>query len=272
MRALVALAFLFTSLIAQAQAPDPAMLQADAAFVQAVAKSDKAALDKLLDTEFTWTTAQGKTLTRAQTLQAIPTALITTTQAKDLETKSYTYTDLGDVQANQGRAHVLRVYVKRPAGWKAIVYQEVRALAAPPTVSPGAGKECENPCKSLQFTPKNDTERQVAQAYMKLETAAHARNAEGFAPMVADEFIAASSNSDRIQTKQSRIVQFNANKDAGVAPTPLLSAHMYPFSEAVLMISEHKPVQGNRLHVTRVWVKRGGGYISTMSYQTAVVQ
>jgi hypothetical protein len=267
MRVLIFLAGIAVTVFAQT--PEPDMIQADAAFAQAVAKADKAGFDKLLDTDFTWTTAQGKTLARADVLKALPTPLAA--DPKTAEVKSYTYADLGDVQVNQGRAHILRVWVKRPAGWKAIVYQEVQALAAPPTVTPGAGKECVNPCKSLNFKPKSDAERQVAAAYMRLETAAHAHNSKGFAPMVADEFVAASSNSDRLQTKQSRIQQFNSGKDAGVAPTPLLSAHMFPFSEAVLMISQHKPVQGNPLHVTRVWVKRDGGYVSTMSYQTAVV-
>ncbi len=257
------------------------MMQADAAFTEALGKADKSALEALLDSEFQWTSATGKTETRAEILKnkSVPPAILTSlkdAQGNSAEVKGYTYGDLGNVQLNLGRAHVLRVWVKRTGasgkfgGWKAIVYQEVMALAAPPTVTPGAGKECENPCKMILFTPKSETEGQVAAAYSKLETAAHARNSAGFAPMVADEFVAASSNSDRLQTKQSRIQQFDSGKDAGVAPTPLLSARMFTFKEAVLMISEHKPVQGNPLHVTRFWIKRGGSWVSTLSYQTAV--
>ena len=68
--------------------------------------------------------------------------------------------------------------------------------------------------------------------------------------------MAASSNSDKLQSKRSRMEDFDPSKDGGVAPTPLLSARMVAFGEAVLMVSEHKPDRGNRLHVTRVWVKR----------------
>jgi hypothetical protein len=57
--------------------------------------------------------------------------------------------------------------------------------------------------------------------------------------MVADEFVAASSNSDKLQSKRSRMAEFDRSKDAGVAPTPLLSAQMYTFGDAVLMVSEH---------------------------------
>jgi hypothetical protein len=170
---------------------------------------------------------------------------------------------------NSGLAHTLRVWVKRSGGWKAIVYQELMSRSAPPTFTPGAGKECENPCKSVAFTPKTETERQVVAAYLKLETAAHARNAAGFAPMVGDEFVALSSNSDKLQTKRSRIEEFNRSKDGGLAPTPLTSGRMFSFGDAVLMISEHKPDLGNPLHVTRVWVRRGGGWVETLSFQTA---
>ena len=106
-------------------------------------------------------------------------------------------------------------------------------------------------------------------AYLKLETAAHARNSAAFGPLVGDEFVAASSNGDKLQSKRSRMQAFDSSKDGGVAPTPLLSARMFAFGDAVLMVSEHKPDHGNPLHVTRIWVKRNGNWVETLSYQTA---
>ena len=241
---------------------------ADAAFVQAVAHQDRAGVEKLLDADFTWISADSGVSTRSEILQQLPKTAIAS--EKDAESRVFTYGDLAVVQVNRGRSHVLRAWVKRPAGWKAIVYQEVTSLAAPPTFTPGAGKECDNPCKAIPFQPKNETEREVALAYSKLETAAHARNSAAFAPMVADEFVAASSNGDRIQTKRSRMAEFDRSKDGGVAPTPLVSARMFTFGKAVLMLSEHKPDRGKPLHVTRVWVKRDGSWVETLSYQTAV--
>jgi hypothetical protein len=248
---------------------DPNMTKADTAFAHAIANADKSALAKLLDADFTWTDAGGQVKTKAQVLRERPKTAITTS-AKNAESKSYTYGDLGNVQVNLGRAHVLRVWVKRSAGWKVIVYQELISLESTPSFTPGAGKDCENPCKTIAFTPKNDTERQVVIAYSKLETAAHARSSAAFGPMVGDEFVAASSNSDKLQSKRSRMEDFDRSKDGGVAPTPLLSARMFAFGDAVLMVSEHKPDRGNRLHVTRVWVRRGGSWVETLSYQTAV--
>ena len=247
---------------------DANMTKADTAFAKAVENADKAALEKLLDADFTWTNAGGQVQTKAQVLRELPKSAIT--NAKNAESKAYTYGDLGNVQVNLGRAHVLRVWVKRPAGWKVIVYQELMSLETPPSFTPGAGKDCENPCKTIAFTPKNEIERQVVIAYSKLETAAHARNSAAFGPMVGDEFVAASSNSDKLQSKRGRMEDFDRSKDGGVAPTPLLSARMFPFGDAVLMVSEHKPDRGNRLHVTRLWVKRGESWVETLSYQTAI--
>jgi hypothetical protein len=247
---------------------DAALIQSDAAFAAAVPASDGPALEKLLDADFTWTTADGAVQTRSEVLRQLPKIAIPS--ERDAESRIFTYGDLADVLVNRGRSHVLRVWVKRFDGWKTIVYQEVVSLDSPPTFTPGAGKDCENPCKAIPFAPRNDTEREVALAYSKLETAAHARNSTAFAPMVADEFVAASSNSDKLQTKRSRMAEFDRAKDAGVAPTPLRSARMYRFGDAVLMVSEHKPDRGNPLHVTRVWVKRGESWVETLSYQTAV--
>jgi hypothetical protein len=247
---------------------DAAMLQADRAFVEAVNRADRAALDGLLDADFTWTDFEGKTLTKADVLQNIPSLL---NRAREpAASQEYTYGSLGDVQENYGRVHLLRIWVKRPSGWKAMVYQEVLSLDAPPSVTPGAGKDCQNPCKTIPYQPKNATERQVVAAYSKLETAATARNSAAFAVMVADEFVAVSSNSDKIADKRGRMEDFDHAKSGGVAPTPLLTARLFDFGDAVLMRSEHQPDRGKRLHVTRIWVKRNGTWVETLSYQTSV--
>jgi hypothetical protein len=244
------------------------MLQADRAFVEAVAKADKPALEKLLDADFTWTDSEGRTRTKAQVLRDPPKPAIA--NEKDARLKQYAYGEIGDVQANLGRTHVLRVWAKRRGDWKAIVHQEVLSLDAPPSVAPGAGKNCENPCKTVAYTPKNEAERQVVTAYSKLETAAMAHDSAVFATVVADEFVAASSNSNKLYDKRGRMEDFDHSKMGGVVPSPLVSARMFDFGEAVLMTSEHQPDRGRPLHITRLWVRRDGSWVETLSYQTSV--
>jgi hypothetical protein len=254
--------------LARAQSADEGMLQADRALVQALAKSDKAALAKLLDGELTWTDFQGKSRNRMQVLEGSPQPIVS--NEKGAERKQFTYGELGDVQVNLGRAHALHVWAKRADGWKLIVYQEVKSLEAAPTFAPGAGKDCENPCKGIPFQPLTETDRQVATAYSKLETAAMAKNSAVFSTMVANEFVAASSNSNKIVGKRERMDDFDHSKNAGVAPTPFKTGRMFDFGDAVLMTSDHVPDRGKPLRVTRVWVRRNGGWVETLSYQTSV--
>lgn len=250
------------------QAGEQEMLQADGDFVVAVAKADKRTLAKLLDAEFSWTNSNGETKNRTQILQSLPKPGIGDEAGAQL--KHYFYGQIGDVQANSGRVHTLRVWVKRPAGWRAIVYQEVASLETPPSFAPGAGKNCENPCKSVSYDPKNGTEKDVVSAYEQLETAAMAHNSAVFSTLVAEEFVAASSNSNKVYDKRGRMEDFDHSKMAGVAPTPLSSARMFDFSDAVLMTSLHKPERGKPLHVTRIWVKRNGNWVEAVSYQTSI--
>jgi Domain of unknown function (DUF4440) len=111
-------------------ADDPAVLSADKDFEQATAKSDTAALGKLLDADFVWIDAKGRIETRAQVLASVPKAGMSDT--KDAETQRHDYGQIETMQANRGKMHVMRIWVKRPAGWRALVYQEVESLGAPP--------------------------------------------------------------------------------------------------------------------------------------------
>jgi hypothetical protein len=269
MRSVIAY-YILIAACALCPAQDTAMVRADQAFVEAVNRADGAALDRLLDDDFTWTDFEGKTRTKAGVLRDIPSELNRARQQAG--SKYYTYGDLGDVQENSGRMHVLRVWVKRSGGWKAMVYQEVISLDVAPSFAPGAGKDCENPCKAVPYQPKNETERQVVTAYSKLETAAMAHNSAVFATLVADEFVAASSNSNKVYDKRGRMDDFDHAKMAGVAPTPLVSARLADFGDAVLMTSEHRPDRGKPLHVTRVWIRRNGSWMETLSYQTSRVR
>ena len=107
---------------------DPAMLRADRAFVRAMAKPDRPAFEKLLDADFTWTDFEGKSQTRDSVLRDLPHPAIVNEGGAQI--KQYGYGELGDRQVNLGQAHVLRVWVKRSGGWKAIAYQEVMSRRA----------------------------------------------------------------------------------------------------------------------------------------------
>ena len=242
----------------------------DQAFVKATASGDTKAVAALLDQDFTWTNANGQTLDASHVTQALPKLAIANEAAA--QTMTYDYGDVGVVQVNSGKLHTLRVWVKRPAGWLLLVYQEVRSLdtaatgAAPP---PNSGK-CENPCGAVPYTPKSATEREVMKAYTSLEEAAMGGKAKEWSEVAADEIALVSANSDRTFDKTTRAAAIAKASLGSVRPTKLLAARLFEFGNAVVMTSQHQADSGQHLQITRVWVKRDGRWQETLSYQTAV--
>lgn len=251
-----------------AAADDPAMLAADQSFVQAAAKSDAAALGKLLDSDFVWIDASGRVEKRAQVLGSVPKSGLSDAGGADV--RRHDYGQVETVEANSGKMHVLRVWAKRPAGWRALVYQEVQSLDAPPKTTPSASQDCQNPCKSVGYTPKNETEQAIITAYEGLETSAMTHNAPDWDAHTGEEFIAASSYSDRLLDKPTRLGELKRANMAGLAPTPLVSAKLSVFGDAAVLRSHHVANQAKPLEVTRVFVKRDGKWVEVVSYQTAV--
>jgi len=249
---------------------DPAVMQVDRQFVQAAAKGDAAALGKMLDAEFMWTDVDGKTLTGEQVLRAVPKDALG--DESGAEVSERTYGSVGAVNAGRGKVHILRLWVQRPGGWRLLVYHEVKQLEQPSTSAGSGVKECENPCKMVPFKPANEAEQAIIASWQALETGVTAHDAEAWAPHIADEFVQISSNSDHVISKAGRIETLNKQKASGVgsAPAPLVSAKMFDFGDAVIMTCLHQPYSGKPIHVSRLWIKRDGKWIMSISYQTTI--
>jgi|ERR1041385_8600927 hypothetical protein len=242
----------------------------DQAFVKAAAAGDVKTAAAMLDQDFTWTNADGKTLDAAHVRQALPKPAVVNEAAA--QTATYDYGAVDVVQVNSGKLHTLRVWVKRPGGWRLLVYQEVKSLDAPAPAggAPTAGTKCENPCGAVPYTPKSEAERAVMKAYTSLEEAAMGGKAKEWNEVAADEIALVSSNSDRAFDKPTRSAAIAKASLGSVRPTKLLSARLFEFGDAVVMKSEHQADSGQLLHITRVWLKRDGRWQETLSYQTAV--
>jgi hypothetical protein len=249
---------------------DAAILQADREFEKAVAASDSSALGKLLDDDFTWTDSQGKTLTRKEALAVVPKNDLDDEAGADRSER--TYGEVAAVSAGRDKLHVLRLWVRRHSGWRLLVYHAVKQLDQPPT-SPGSGvNTCENPCKRVPFPPANDAERAIIASWQALETGVTAHDSTAWAPHIADEFVQISSNSDRPIYKKDRMATLDKQKVSGVgsAPSPLVSAKMLDFGDAVVMTCLHQPYAGKPVHVSRLWIKRDGNWVMAISYQTTI--
>jgi len=247
-----------------------AVASADQTFVRAAAAGDAGSVASVLDQDFMWTDANGRTLDAARVKQALPKPAIPNEATAQIA--SYDYGSVAVVQVNAGKLHTLRVWVKRPAGWRLLVYQEVKSLdaAAPASTTQSTGNKCENPCGAVPYTPKTAVERDVMKAYASLEEAAMGGKAKEWNEVAADEIALVSANSDRTFDKATRSAAIAKASLGSVRPTKLLSAKLYEFGDAVVMTSQHQADSGQHLQITRVWVKRDGRWQETLSYQTAV--
>src|ERR1700687_3701106 len=170
-----------------ARAEEATALEADHAFVLAVEKSDTTALGRLLDTEFNWIDSNGETRSKAQILAKLPAL-----KNGDVEAVARDYGHAAVVRANRDRVQVLRVWAKRPYGWRAILYQEVTLVAQPehsPTGAAGSG-ECENPCRSIPLQPQTESEKAAIASWQGVMRAMANNDVEAYSPLIAEEFTA----------------------------------------------------------------------------------
>jgi Domain of unknown function (DUF4440) len=266
------LAFLLAPLLLLSAPPDadPAILQLDRTFLRALSKADASKLVNLLDRDFTWTDSQGHTLTLDDILHSAPNSILGLEPGTDVSER--TYGQVAAVTANSGKVHLLRLWVRRPAGWRLLVYHAVTQLPQPPTSSGSGVNTCENPCKSVPFKPSNDAQRAIIASWQALETGVTAHDSAAWAPHIAEEFVQVSSNSDHPIYKKDRMATLDKQKASGVgsAPSPLVSARMFDFGDSVVMTCLHQPYSGKPIHVTRLWIKRDGHWVMVISYQTAI--
>lgn len=255
-----------------ADAPDnnQEVMAADHAFVAALAKSDKAAAEKMFDSDFVWTNSAGDTIGRTKVLDALPKPPLGDESGAQVSERSYG--QVGAVQVASGKVHILRIWVKRAAGWRLLDYHEVtqRSGAAPP---PGPGtNDCENPCKGVPYTPKDDAEKGILKSWGELETAVTKHDPNGWSPHFLDEFVLIASGGAEPVTKAGRLEQLS-KPGFGPAP-PQLAANpevrFIHFGDSVVMIAQANPYSGKPAHISRVWVNREGMWRMAFSYQTTI--
>lgn len=261
----------FSGTALAAPADDAAVKQADHALVAALAKGDKAAAEKMFDTQLTWTNSAGDTFGRAKAVAALPKPMLGDESGAQISEKGYG-PDLAAVQVASGKMHVLRIWAKRPAGWRLLVYQEVTQRSGAAPAPQATTNDCENPCKGVPYAAKDDAEKGILKSWAELETAVLHHDAKGWTPHVLDDFVLISSGAAEPADKAFRLKQLNT---PGVGPAPpqlakTPAARFIHFGDSVVMIAQANPYAGKPNHITRIWVKGEQTWQMAFSYQTTV--
>jgi hypothetical protein len=241
--------------------------EADRTFVKAFGKKDTTALKEILDTQFIWIDSQGRRLNRAGLLEKVPAIA-----NSDVAAQMHSYGDAVVVRADRGRMNVLRIWVKRATGWRAMLYQEVLQVEESEPAGGKPATECVNPCKTIPFEPQTQAEKEAVASWQGVMKAMADNHADAYSPLIADEFGATDTYHDRPYTKSDRLSQIAKQKLSGTRSSPpeLLSAEMFDFGDTVMMVAREQRPGAKSYFNTRMWVKRDARWQMLFSFNTRI--
>jgi hypothetical protein len=240
-------------------------LRADRALVAALAQGDAGAAMALLDDDFNWVDLNGRILDKTQTLSALPKPPLG--DEAGLTPTWHDHGEVATVAIERDKIFVLRIWVKRGGGWRLIAYHEVSQNLPAAPHGPGR-KEWDNPCYTLPYKPRDADERDCLASWQELEIAVMQHEPEIWAQHVADEFMVVGAARRHSKADRKAVLEEQLRTGANSAPAPLVSAKLFGFKDAMVMLCEHQPFHGKAARVSRVFVKRGGKWLMAVSFQT----
>lgn len=254
---------------------------ADRSLLSAIARADKNSAESLLDLEFTWTDRAGRTLVKTQVLADLASLV----RAADADVIVANH---GEVVLIRG-SHALpsqnasvrfaRIWVQRPSGWKLLAYQETTKAEKTPekragfgSPSGGAPVACENPCKTVPYKPAGAAEQEVVDMWQAVERTVLTNNVDAWIPNFTDDFIFVTPDGGEPLSKSDRVAMIKELKRTNtiLIPAEVVSMKVWVLGNSAVMRSEHKPLHGRVLHVSRIFVKDSGHWQIAFGQQTAV--
>ncbi len=245
--------------------PNDDAIDADRALVAALAKGDASAAAAWLDDDFTWVDYNGRTLTAAVVMQSPPKPPLG--DEAGVTPTVHRYGEVATIAVERDKVFVLRIWVRRAAGWRLLIYHEVSQNLPPAPHGPGR-KEWDNPCKTIPYEPRNADERDCLASWQRLELAVMHHEPEVWAQHVADEFMVVGAARRHSKSDRKAVIAEQQRTGANSAPAPLVSARLFGFKDAMVMACEHQPFHGKAARVSRVFIKRDGRWLMAVSFQT----
>ena len=252
---------------------DKTAAQADQAFIAALNKGEKKPIELLLDTNFQWTDADGRTRDKEQALENL-SSLAADNQG-DADVKTHAYDQLVLIFGRHGKLWFSRTWVKRPEGWTLLVDLDtpmVTESTETPAARPnGPVGDCINPCKNVPFKPETADDKAVLAEWQKTKVDEWHPDADDWASHVSEDFLIISGRSMR--NKEERVALAKKQQAAGIGSpgAPILTMSMSDFGNAVVMISRHIPYQGGKPYYNfRIFVNEDGHWPIAWSQQTTI--
>ena len=281
-----ALALLAASLVAahiartRAQSAEEFVAAADRALGDALRAGDRTVARKLLSLQFTYTDEAGRAYSRHEFLADLKN--LSAAKAGDPKVTMYGLlaTVTGERKSAEGNAvFFLDIWVKQKGAWRAlarhnvVVADDAAPAASASSRDDGKANECTNPCQTMPYRVRSPAEQDVLNSVLAFEKASIAHDAQEWSKHVTEDFVLYRSGYPP-SDKAARIVAIERQKQAGAPGTVgvIQAVRLSVYGDAAAMITTQMVPDNSRppYRAARVWVKRNGQWLMTVSVQTDI--
>ena len=263
-------------LIAQtkpAATKESAALQADRALAAAYAKGDRATVNKLLDSDFTWIDTDGIMWERPDVLRADLKPLVAMTAETKITEHSYADGKVVWIQDNLGKDYAAHTWVMRPGGYRLLQSNEIATGTGDnvPAYRAPYDIPCDNPCKMVPYKPISPSEKASLDAWQDQEGA----NGPGHHDMhMGDNVVVISQNTTTPRPSATAPGPTEVRPrqpgtfTAGAAPA--LWVRSWDFGDAVVAIMVQPTYGGKAYWSSRVYANHNGFWKMEESYHNTI--
>jgi len=276
---------LLTAALAETRAqPAPgesaAVLTADRMLADAMRSGDKSVARRLLSLQFTFADEDGRIHARKDFLADLKGMAAAATSDPKVATYGQLAAVTGERKSEQGKnAFFLDIWAKQKGSWRALTMQNVVLAEAASTataeapIGNGKSAECNNPCRAIPYRVRSPAEQDVLNSFFALERARIAHDAAEWSKHVSDGFVLYRSDREPV-TKAASIAEIERQKANRSAVTvgEIQTARLWVYGDAAAMIATENAPDHSRppYRAARMWVKRNGQWLMTISLQTDV--
>jgi hypothetical protein len=264
----------------RAQSAEESVAVADRALGDAMRTGDRSMARRLLSLQFSFTDEAGRTYSRHEFLADLKNLSAATAGDPKLTMYGLLATVTGERKSADGNtAFFLNIWAKQKGAWRALArHNVVIADGAGPAASassPDDGKaiECTNPCQTMPYRVRSPAEQDVLNAFLAIEKASIAHDAQEWSKHVTDDFVLYRSGNPPID-KAARIAAIERQKQAGSPVTvgEMQAVRLSVYGDAAAMITTQMVPDNSRppYRAARVWVRRNGQWLMTVSVQTDI--
>ena len=252
-----------------AAAGDDAAVQADRALAAAYAKGDRAAINKLLDPDFSWIDTDGIMWAKEDAERAGLKPLVPMTA--ETQITEHKYGKVTWIQDNVGNKFAAHFWVQRPGGWRLLHTNEIATRPAErgENVRPNFEVPCVNPCKEIPYKAISPSEKAALAGWQDQEAGTGRHDMH-----MGDHVVVIGSETTTPRQSPTATGPTPPNPAAAGRPSvgtaPALWARTWDFGDTVVAIMLQPTWGGKAYWSSRVFANHNGFWKMEESYHTTI--